>query len=1304
MPAHLWLACCLLCLVPSWASAQVTHGPPRIRNVYIPADQLKVLFGSSSKGVIMPREQILALWHQAQSHLQSEADAPTDTVLGQATYQAELADHELRVKGRIQIAKLGGGWQTVDLPFGGLAIESAQLDGQPARFGRKDDGTLFLLLKNQGRFELQLEMSAPLASKDGDLATTLKLPPAPASEILIRLDEGKQLQVGETTLQSDTTDNGQEVFRLAVDRTGLVPLLVSDRFADGKRAPLVFVKSRSIGQIEPAGLRWQVILDLDVYARGTDSFEIELPASVDLAEVEAAQLSQWTIREETDGTAAVTLTFRRPFLGRRSVRLLGLSPVPLAQEWNVPTVKVLRAASHVGQVLVYSSPSLRVEVGKLAGIRPQRFSLPRNGAEGENMGSRPISNEEMNTAAQGASASPTGADRDAALTRMTSVDFLPVTNQTPAAFAFWDENFQLPLRVIPRRRRLQASVATLVEANRTGLVLRSSVTIEPRYAPVFDVQMRLSGDWQVTSVLSAKKPVEWESVRPLGGDPPADGLLQTVRFDLVQPLSPGRSLEIALTAQRHPEGWLEQDQGFSQVALPELRLDGADEVEGTLLVQAPPDIELLVSDLSDDLQPVAAERSGHALAESVDTSLQYRYQDDSRAAGRLHVRTKPAKVSAQTLAFVRLDRGKLDVHYQLDLNVRHGKIRQVRFTLPLAVGEKIHIVPVDSEARVIEQQHTRLPDPDAAGAELYLWQIVLDRPVTGDLTLAVDFGQTFSSVSNVVVRSANQRLVAVANNDSATEESVSTNTDTPVTIPVLALENVSRQSGILALEAAADQQIDYLPENLRDLDPADVSTPRTYVPSQRIVAAYQYQRLPYRLTISATRHASESVLGAICESAEIISVASRQGGIRHQARFWLRTRNLQHLPVTLPEKADLWTVMLDGRPVEVRKKQGTYIVPLPAARIDYASDARDLTLLYETDSPGLAANGLWGRIRPRTIRQSAPEIAITTLRTTWSVHPPDGTDLVYAGGDFKPETRLTRPTFVTRLAETVAQQSTAGIGWKLAGLVAAVIIAGVFSLAGTGKGRGFTLVELLVVISIIGALIALLLPAVQSSRSAARRSQCSNNLKQIGLALHNYHDTFGQFPPAVIGPANVPRERQFSWMVAILPYLEQGSLYEALRLDLPCDHPDNAKVLQVSLRTLLCPSDPVRAETEDGSFKTSYVAITGADFTSGPGRVDGVLGFDKGLGIDEIVDGTAKHGLGGRGNRRRPLVCRWFWHRTPDRRLDSEGDLERPPGRRELRLRRRLGAVYEFRHRPSGPPRLGHSTGLGASRRRRLKR
>ncbi len=886
-----------------------------------------------------------------------------------------------------------------------------------------------------------------------------------------------------------------------------------------------------------------------MYARATDTFRLQLPDSVDLAEVESPGLGHWTVREPKDGTAAVALAFRTPFLGRRAVRLVGLAPVPSAAQWNIPTVKVLEAASHVGQVSVYCSPSLRVEVGDLAGIRPER--LPR------------------------ASTGPR-----------------PATAGTSLAFAFWDENFLLPLHVTPQRQALQASVATLVDVHRAGVALRSSLTIEPRYAPLFDVQLRLPRDWEVTSVLSANKPAEWEAVSSVGDDPAADALMQTVRFDLLEPLSPGKSLEVVLTAERHPDRWLEEDEKLHEIALPELRLTGANEVEGTLLVQAPPDIELLASDLSDDLQPVAAEGAKNVSAQAPGTALQYRYQDDARIAGRLQVRTKPAKVSAETLAFVRLDRGKLDVRYQLDLHIRQGRMRQVRFTLPTAVGEKIHVVPLDSAARVLEQRRRPPTDADDAKAGLDVWEIVLDRPVTGALKLAVDFGQTFSTPA------AESKATAAANGEAILAE-----TGTRVAVPVLALQNVSRQSGMVAVEAAADQQIACEPDNLRDLDPADVLKPSGYVPSHRIVSAYQYQRLPYRLTVSAVRHTPGSVLTAICESAEIVSVAEREGRIRHQARFWLRSANLPHVPVTLPENADLWSVMLDSAPVEVRRKDNAYLVPLPAGQAGSGQTARELTLVYETDGPPWTASDSWGRFWPQTVRQIAPKLGMTTLRTTWYVHAPDETDVVFDGGDFQAETPLTRPTLVAGLAETIARHSTAALPWKFGGLLAAAIVVGFFALIRTSKGCGIGVVEVLVVLTIMAILVALMLPAVQSAREAARRAQCVNNLKQLGLALHNYHTAYNQFPPAAIGPHNVPRERQFSWMVALLPFVEQQDLYEKLRLDLPCDHPHNAAVLKGRVHAFLCPSDIVEPTAQEGPSPVP-TGGPGADGVRRQGHVD----------------------------------------------------------------------------------------------------
>ncbi len=172
--------------------------------------------------------------------------------------------------------------------------------------------------------------------------------------------------------------------------------------------------------------------------------------------------------------------------------------------------------------------------------------------------------------------------------------------------------------------------------------------------------------------------------------------------------------------------------------------------------------------------------------------------------------------------------------------------------------------------------------------------------------------------------------------------------------------------------------------------------------------------------------------------------------------------------------------------------------------------------------------------------------------------------------------------------------------------------------------QGFTLIELLVVIAIIAVLIALLLPAVQAAREAARRIQCTNNLKQIGLALHSYESTHGRLPSA---RTNSPH--YWSSLAQILPQLEGGDLYNIINFDHSTapnarNNYDMANTTAISfmIATYACPSDRKQDPVNAGYGPTNYFAVAGSG-TMAKGNGNGLMFDGSGVRFAEITDGLS---------------------------------------------------------------------------------
>lgn len=166
---------------------------------------------------------------------------------------------------------------------------------------------------------------------------------------------------------------------------------------------------------------------------------------------------------------------------------------------------------------------------------------------------------------------------------------------------------------------------------------------------------------------------------------------------------------------------------------------------------------------------------------------------------------------------------------------------------------------------------------------------------------------------------------------------------------------------------------------------------------------------------------------------------------------------------------------------------------------------------------------------------------------------------------------------------------------------------------------GFTWLEFLIAAVVIGGLLFLLLPPVTRGREAARRSQCKNNLKQIGLALHNYHDKYQEFPPAyTVDERGKPLH---SWRTLILPFIDQQMLYERIDLSKPWNDPANAEAFKTVVSVYQCPS----VKPEPGM--TTYLAVTGDNTGLRPVRSLKLEEVTDGDNTLAVVDISAKHAV-----------------------------------------------------------------------------
>ncbi|MDP1795866.1 MAG: hypothetical protein Q8K78_00210 [Planctomycetaceae bacterium] len=703
-----------------------------------------------------------------------------------------------------------------------------------------------------------------------------------------------------------------------------------------------------------------------------------------------------------------------------------MMPAPAGTPWQVPPLTIVDATSHVGQVVLQYPVGVRLQILEMDGIRRST------------VGQKSIM------------------DMPSDMLRANAAETL--------RFDAWQDNFTLRCVTQPKPRELHAAIAVVLDAASSGLSLQAALTLTPRFAPLFDVDVQLPAEWTVVAATGPDgQPVKWETI------PQAAGTSQ-FRFALRQPIAPGAEGVVKLELRRDVEGWPVEAEPIT-FPLPELVLPQATLAETAIIVRGDNDLDLVAEEFVGlDPAPLKAEWE----------RLRFQSQD-TRYSGRIKTIRKPSRIAAEVIGVYRLDPQTLHSELFARVFVEGGGTRRVVVSLPEAVGSDVRF----ELTGLVEQQ----PLPVANG--LRRWRLQLAERL---------HGETFLSTRFEMPRPA-QGIVAA---------------------PVLTVEDTDRQFGAVVIEAGPEQQLTIVATDAQGLplvetDPLDL-LPVPYTPKERIVGAYRTVSAGAKLTLSEQRFDKTAVPTAVCRDLLVSSIVSKTGELQQKADFQLKLAGVPQLRVKLPTDATLWAALINQQPVEVRRQDDFYVIPV-ATGSGGAVEAT-VTLFYRGHVPALEKAG--------TFRQSPPELTavsgqgqaepIEVLEQRWEVIHPKDTLLVHSRGRLEPATALDQPGWLANWQNLVRQPTWSSAGWGL--FVIVVTMGGLALLLLLYQRRGgIGLFEAAVVSVISLILIAVFLPAVQQSREAARRTQAKNDLRQLGLAVSSDEYTEYSTAPA---PASAP--------------------------------------------------------------------------------------------------------------------------------------------------------------------------------------
>ena len=991
------------------------------RRIFVPVEDLDVVVEQDKQGVVLPRAKFDVMLTQARANAEKNAvPAGIAVVLTNADYAARIVGDQLLISVTAELTQFEDDWRETKLPLQRLALEQALVDDAPALIGRHADGTVSLITDTRGKHTVKLQLSTELTSLGSDQVAAFPLLGAPSGSLTLSLPAGKRLLIGNLQLERPAPLDQVADYSIAVGGVRGIQLRITDRAAENAADSLTFATTGYGLHVAPGEVTWHALTTLQVFGKPVDRLSFSIPRMLEIADVESTGLEGWELSDDPDDAQRtnISLTFGQAFEGARKISFKGVMAVETGEPWFVPPLRIASVTSHIGQVVVQYPAGVRLRIEATAGVRR--------------------TTQEQKPAA----------DMPDDLSKLNASESL--------RFDVWQPDFLLQLTTQPKEREVQAAIAAVLDVNATGLDLQAALTVETHFAPLFELDVRISAEWQVVSAQRDGQPLKWQMV---GLD---EAGVNQLRILLDPPIASGTSGQIRLALRRDMEGWPVEAEPIS-VNLPELYLPQSGLSEGALVVRGDEDLDLEAFDLRGlDPQPLKADFE----------RLRFQSQD-TRFAGKLKITRKPSRIAVQTVTFGRIDPQTFHTLIQSVVEVQGGGVRTLAVSLPEGTGTALRFQC--SGRRIVEQKPAEVKNGER------VWTLQFDQRLRGQALIVCDIEVPRADAKEFIV-------------------------------PQCRFGEAERQNGYLAVEAGGEQRLTIVAVDaegvpLSEVDPLELPNV-FYQPKERIVSVLRSSAPGAVLTLSEEKFEKLAVPTAISPLLEISTILGGTGELQHRAAFRLNVVGVQGLHVTLPSGSTLWATLVDGRPVEVRRNGDVYLVPLTAVQTatrprsaggSVVSADRTLQLFYRSEVAASQFGSLTQNPPTLTVESGQrTALPVEVLEQKWELYYPEQTRLIDSHSPLEPQQPLDRTSLLASWNSDLRIPSLVDLGGQL---LLVLVTIGILAVLVYGYRRKRLLVTQLVLgLIVFGLGSVLLLPAVQQSKEASRRTQARNELKQLELA------------------------------------------------------------------------------------------------------------------------------------------------------------------------------------------------------------